>query len=213
MGESDVDRPGVSGQADVTLVARGITVTASVDEAGPSILVLRPARGALPRDTTVKLGDAVEVFWVRGDEERMVSAAVSDVETGDGPRWYLAVSGPSERSKRRRTVRARVELRVRIPWAGGHMVGQTVDLSEAGARVQVDGWGVPPEPGDAVTTGIDLDSGGIYLDVRGEIVRQQFRGVQWLLAIRFTDPPERVQDRLRQRVFQSLREERARANS
>ena len=69
---------------------------------------------------------------------------------------------------------------------------------------------MPPEPGNPVTIGIDLD--GSILDVRGEIARQQFRGVQWLLAIRFTAPPERVQDLLRQRVFQSLREERARAD-
>jgi hypothetical protein len=76
--------------------------------------------------------------------------------------------------------------------------------------VLVDGWGLPPEPGAPVTVGINLD--GAALDVRGDIVRQQFRAVQWLLAIRFTDLSERVQDRLRRRVFQSLREERARAN-
>jgi c-di-GMP-binding flagellar brake protein YcgR len=140
----------------------------------------------------------------------MLSAAVSEVETQSGPRWHLSVSGPSERSQRRRTVRARVELPVWIPWAGGEMVGQTLDLSEAGTRVLVDGWGVLPEPGDPVTISIDL--GGSNLEVRGEIVRQQMRGVQWLLAMHFTAPPERTQDRLRQRVFQSLREERARAN-
>jgi hypothetical protein len=211
MGELEFDRPEESGEADVTLVARGITVTASVDESGASMMVLKPMLGTLPRDATVKKGDVVEVYWVRGDEERMLSAAVSDVETVGGPRWYLSVSGPSERSQRRRTVRARVKLPVRIPWAGGEMVGQTMDLSEAGTLVLVDGWGVPPEPGNPVTIGIDL--GGSTVDVRGEIVRQQFRSVQWLLAVRFTDLPERVQDRLRQRVFQSLREERARANS
>jgi hypothetical protein len=210
MGELDAERPAESVEADVTLVARGITVTASVDESGVSLLVLRPMLGALPPDTSVKQGDAVEVYWVRGDEERMLSAAVSDVETGGGHRWYLSVSGPSERSQRRRTVRARMKLPVGIPWAGGRMVGATMDLSEAGTLVLVDGWGVPPEPGDPVTIGIDLDGG--VLDVRGEIVRQEFRAVQWLLAIRFTDSSEPVQDRLRQRVFQSLREERARAN-
>ena len=210
MGEQDVDRPEESVEADVTLVARGITVTASVDESGASVLVLKPMLAALPQDTTVKPGDAVEVYWVRGDEERMLSAAVSDVETVGGRRWHLSVSGPSERSQRRRTVRARVTLPVRIPWAGGEMVGETLDLSEAGTLVLVDGWGLPPEPGDPVTVGIDLD--GTALDVRGEIVRQQLRAVQWLLAIRFTDLSERVQDRLRRRVFQSLREERARAS-
>ena len=207
MGETDADRPERTAEADVTLVARGITVTASVDESGASTMVLNPTLGSVPSEVTVKPGDAVEVYWVSGDEERMLSAAVTGVETGGGARWHLAVSGPSERSQRRRTVRARVELPVAIPWAGGEMVGHTLDLSEAGTLVLVDGWGVPPEPGDLVVVGLDLD--GTVLDVSGHVVRQQFRSVQWLLAIHFTDTLERVQDRLRQRVFQALREERA----
>jgi hypothetical protein len=210
MGELEDDRPEESSKADVTLVARGITVTASVEESGVSFVVLKPVLGSLPRDTTVKHGDAVEIYWVRGDEERMLAAAITEVEGGRDPRWHLSVKGPSERSQRRRTVRARVDLPVRIPWAGGEMVGRTVDLSEAGTLALVDGWGLPPEPGAPVL--LDLDLGGTIQDVRGEVVRQQTRGVQWLLAIRFTDPSERVQDRLRQRVFQALREERARAN-
>ena len=210
MGEADADRPGQTTEADVTLVARGITVTAGVDESAASTLVLRPLLGSLPSGVTVKPGDPVEVYWVRGDEERILSAAVTGVETGTGARWHLSVTGPSERSQRRRTVRARVELPVAIPWAGGEMVGHTIDLSEAGTLVLVDGWGVPPEPGNPVVVDLDLD--GTSLDLPGQVVRQQFRSVQWLLAIQFTDTVERVQDRLRQRVFQALREERAVAN-
>jgi PilZ domain-containing protein len=210
MGELDGDRPGQSVEADVTLVARGITVTAAVHESSTHLLVLKPLLGTVPRDTTVKVGDAVEVFWVRGDEERMLSGSVSEVETGRSPRWYLSVNGPSERSKRRRTVRARVELPVRIPWAGGEMVGQTQDLSESGTLVLVDGWGLPPEAGNPLTVSLNL--GSSHLDIRGEVLRQQSRAVQWLLAIRFTNTSESVQDRLRARVFQALREERARAN-
>jgi hypothetical protein len=211
MSELDDDRPEASAQADVTLVARGITVTAAVHESSTKLLVLKPMLGSLPRDTAVKVGDAVEVFWVRGDEERMLAAAVSEVETDRGARWYLSVDGPSERSKRRRTVRARVELPVQIPWAGGEMVGRTHDLSESGTLALVDGWGLPPEPGAQIMVSLNL--GQSYLDVRGEVLRQQFRAVQWLLAIRFTNTTESVQDRLRRRVFQALREERARLNS
>jgi hypothetical protein len=210
MGELDIDWPRESTEADVTLVARGITVTASVAESNASVLVLQPNLGTLPREATVRPGDPVEVYWVRGDEERMLSAAVSDVEARAGARWVLSVRGPSERSRRRRTVRARVELPVQIPWAGGEMVGHTLDISESGALVLVDGWGLPPEPGDPVTVSIDIEGG--VLAVRGAIVRQQFRAVQWLLAVRFTDASERIQDRLRQRVFQALREERAKAH-
>lgn len=69
---------------------------------------------------------------------------------------------------------------------------------------------MPPEPGNPVVVDLDLD--GTSLDLPGQVVRQQFRSVQWLLAVQFTDTLERVQDRLRQRVFQALREERALAN-
>jgi len=211
MNELDGDLPEPSTTADVTLVARGVTVTANVEESGVSALVLRPTVDTLADVTTVKDGDAVEVYWVRGEEERMLSAAVSRVEVGSGPRWHLQVKGPSERSQRRRTVRAQVELSVRIPWAGGAMVGQTIDLSESGTRVVVDGWGLPPEPGNPVSVHLALDDGD--LDLPAEVVWQRMRGAQWMIAVRFTALPERVEDRLRRRVFQILREERAAANA
>ncbi|MGY1773864.1 hypothetical protein [Blastococcus sp. SYSU D00813] len=39
----------------------------------------------------------------------------------------------------------------------------------------------------------------------------QSRGPDWSLGLRLLDPAERDQDRLRRRVFQALREERARS--
>jgi len=210
MSEPDVDWPEENSEADVTLVTRGITVTACVDESGASALVLRPTAEAYAASMSVKPGDPVEVIWVRGDEERSLPAQMSRVEREDGLRWHLTVTGPSERSQRRRAVRARVELDVRIPWGGADLPGRTVDLSEAGARVLVDGWGLPPDPGSQVTIGFDLD--GRFLDLRGEVVWQQSRGAQWLMALRFVAPPEPVQDRLRRRVFQQLRDDRAKAD-
>jgi c-di-GMP-binding flagellar brake protein YcgR len=35
------------------------------------------------------------------------------------------------------------------------------------------------------------------------------RGARWVISIRFTNMQEKDQDRLRRRVFQALREERA----
>jgi c-di-GMP-binding flagellar brake protein YcgR len=43
------------------------------------------------------------------------------------------------------------------------------------------------------------------------VVRLQARGASWLLSLRFLNMQERDQDRVRRRVFQALREERARA--
>jgi c-di-GMP-binding flagellar brake protein YcgR len=111
------------------------------------------------------------------------------------------------RSQRRRAVRAWVELPIVLPWAGVTLTGKTADLSEAGARVLVDGWGLPPERGVRTRLSITLDDKGI-VDLNAEIVRNQTRGAQWVLAMRFLDVSERDEDRLRKRVFQALREHR-----
>jgi c-di-GMP-binding flagellar brake protein YcgR len=42
------------------------------------------------------------------------------------------------------------------------------------------------------------------------VIRQQSRGARWLMSLRFLNLEERDGDRLRRRVFQALREERAR---
>jgi hypothetical protein len=75
-------------------------------------------------------------------------------------------------------------------------------------RVAVEGFGIPPEPGTALDVVVSLDDGP--LTARGEVMRFQTRGGRWLLSIRFVDLPDRDADRLRRRVFQALREERAR---
>ena len=45
---------------------------------------------------------------------------------------------------------------------------------------------------------------------KAEVVRTQARGARWVMSIRFTNIQEKDQDRVRRRVFQALREERAR---
>ena len=56
-----------------------------------------------------------------------------------------------------------------------------------------------------------LDLGEGSMKLVGEILRQQSRGARWLMSIRFLGLQEKDEDRLRRRVFQALREERARA--
>src|ERR671928_111599 len=86
--------------------------------------------------------------------------------------------------------------------------GEAVDMSENGMRALIDGWGLPPEPGMKVDLTLDLGDGS--MKVLGEILRQQSRGARWLMSIRFLGLQEKDEDRLRRRVFQALREERAR---
>ena len=210
MIDFDLDRPRVSTSADVTLVSRGVTVTARVDSSSADRVVVGPADdGTAWLDSAVAAGDPAELYWVGAHEEWTLAGSVAEVEAGDIPRWHIAVSGPAERSQRRKAVRAAVELPVEIPWAGAAMTGTTVDLSESGMRALMDGWGLPPEPATRARATITLDESTV--DLQGEIVWTSFRGPRWLVAMKFLRVPENVADVLRRRVFQALRDERAAA--
>lgn len=51
------------------------------------------------------------------------------------------------------------------------------------------------------------------VSARAEVVWHQARGARWWISLRFLDLPEKEQDRVRRRVFQAMREERARHSS
>jgi PilZ domain len=203
--DENLHRPEESGSADVTLVARGVTVTASVEVSSTGLVVVRPATALA--EGKLEPGEAVELYWVGGHEERTLGGTVSSVAGNEDSLWHIAVSGMAERSQRRKAVRARVGLEVLIPWAGGQMTGTTVDLSESGRRALLDGWGLPPTPGTQTQVSLTLDDALVHL--RGTIVWTSIRGAQWLVAMQFLDVPEQAADLLRRRVFQALRDERA----
>ena len=204
MTESDAGRPDVSSKADVTLVTQGITVTASVEVSSEMGLIVRPT-GGWAANAPVEPGNPVEVYWVSGYEERTLPARVAEVE--DEHSWRLTPTGPAERSERRKAVRGRLELPIVIPWAGSLLSGMTIDVSEGGLKALLDGWGLPPDPGTRTSLSVTFEDG--VLDLTGEVVWHHARGAQWVVAIRFHDVTEKVADRLRRRVFQALREERA----
>ena len=208
MIDLDLDRPRTSTSADVTLVSRGVTVTACVELASADVVVVTPSTGGLEwLAGSVAPNDPTELYWIGGHEEWTLKGTLVEVEDGDSPRWHIAVTGNAERSQRRKAVRGRVQLPVLIPWAGALMTGTTVDLSENGMRALMDGWGVPPEPATAATATLTLDE--TTVELRGQIVWTTARGARWLMAMKFTDIPEHIGDALRRRVFQALRDERA----
>ena len=59
------------------------------------------------------------------------------------------------------------------------------------------------------TTQLTLDVDDALIHLTGEIVWNNERGAQWLMAMKFLDVPEKAADLLRKRVFQALRDERA----
>ena len=208
--DHDVDRPDASTQADVTLVSRGITVTACVERSDEFGLVVRPSGTVRTWEGSLKPGDPVEVYWVSGYEERTLPATVASIDPAERPSWRLQPTGPAERSQRRKAVRAQAELPVVMPWAGALLTGTTVDISEGGMKALVDGWGLPPDAGTPLRVTVTLEE-GVSLDVHGEVVWTSDRGTkQWILAVRFTQVSERDGDTLRRRVFRALREERSR---
>ena len=208
MSDPGDDHPVVDGATDVTSVLRGLSVNARVETAGADAIVVRPSVGDFVGQDVVAVGEEVEVFWQRAAGGRALRAVVTRVEYGAVPRWYLSVTSPAVDRQRRIAVRCRVGLPVTVTLNGVDLAGESRDLSEAGLRVVAEGYGTAPDAGTVLGVTVRLEDGVAWY--RSEVVRVQTRGPDWLLSLRFVDPAERDQDRLRRRVFQALREERAR---
>jgi hypothetical protein len=202
-----VDHPEEQTEAEITLVGRGISVTARVEVVQNDMISVRPSVGEFVEQVVVKVGDVVEVFWKNDEGQRALPAVVTDVEQGAVVRWRMRATGPAEHSQRRKAVRGRVVVPLEAGYGAVELKGETVDLSEAGVRGQFEGFGAPPEAGAKLDLIIKLEEGPIQL--KAEVVRNQARGASWLMSIRFLSIQEKDQDKVRRRVFQALREERA----
>jgi hypothetical protein len=205
-----VDHPEEQGEADVMLTGRGVSVNCRVEFVNDDVIVVRPSVSDYQDQAVVVAGNEVEVFWRGPEDQRMVPATVLAVEHGAVVRWRLRATGPAESSQRRKAVRARVVLPIEAGYLSYEMTGESIDLSEAGMRVTLDGMGLPPDPGSMLDLVIKLETDEIR--TKAEVIRQQARGARWLMSLRFLDLEEREGDKLRRRVFQALREERARAS-
>ena len=204
-----VDHPEEQSDADVTLAARGISVNARVEFVGDGVVVVRPSAGEYVDQSVVVPGDKVDVYWKSTGTRRVLPADVLEAESGAVVRWRLQITGPAEESQRRTAVRGRIVLPVTVGYGSVELTGETLDLSENGVRAQFEGFGVLPEPGAPLDLVVGLEDG--ELRTKAEVVRAQARGVRWLMSIRFVGIQEKDQDRVRRRVFQALREERARS--
>jgi hypothetical protein len=208
MSEPGIDHPEVDGEAQVSLPGRGITVSSRVESVDGDVLALRPSVGEFVDQSVVGQGTVVEVQWQRPDDQRVAPAEVVVVEAGAVLRWRLRMTGPAEVTQRRKAVRGRVVVPVEVGLGNMELKGESGDLSEDGARIMLDGFGMQPEPGDSVDLRIDLEDGTVV--ATAEVIRVAARGARWSLSTRFLDIKEKDQDRVRRRVFQALREERAR---
>jgi c-di-GMP-binding flagellar brake protein YcgR len=202
-----VDHPEEQTEAEVTLTGRGISVSSRVEVVQNEYISVRPSVGEFVDQVVVKVGDVVELFWKTDDSQRALPAEITDVEQGAVVRWRMRATGPAEASQRRKAVRGRVTVPIVAEYGSIDLKGETVDLSEAGLRAEFEGLGAPPESGAKLDLLVSLEDGAFRS--KAEVVRTQARGARWVMSIRFTNIQEKDQDRLRRRVFQALREERA----
>jgi PilZ domain len=205
-----VDHPEVEGEAEITLTGRGISVSARVEAVYDDNVVVRPSAGEFVDQVVVAVGNPVEIFWKAPEDTRALPAEVTGVEHGAVLRWRLRTTGPAEVSQRRGAVRGRVKVPVEAGYGSFELKGETADLSEAGTRLVMEGFGMLPDNGTTMDLQIQLEDG--VLKVKAEVVRVVARGATWTMSMRFLGIEERDQDRIRRRVFQALREERARLN-
>jgi c-di-GMP-binding flagellar brake protein YcgR len=202
-----VDHPVEQTEAEVTLTGRGISVSTRVEVVHDGFIAVRPSVGEFVDQVVVRVGDAVEVFWKGEDAQRALPAEITEVEQGAVVRWRMRMTGPAETSQRRKAVRGRVNVPVEADHGAIDLKGTAMDLSEAGLRAEFEGLGAPPEAGAKLLLVVHLEDGDIK--TKAEVVRTQAKGARWVMSIRFVDIQERDQDRVRRRVFQALREERA----
>lgn len=205
-----VDHPQEQGEATVELVGRGIAVSSRVELVASGVISVRPSVGEFVEQAVVNVGDEVLIFWKGEEETRSVPAQVLSVEQGAVVRWRMQLTGPAEVTQRRSAVRGRLTVPVEAGLGSVELKGETIDLSENGLRATFEGFGVPPEAGQPLDLVVSLEDGDVR--AKAEVVRFQGRGAAWLMSIRFVRIDERDQDRVRRRVFQALREERARKN-
>jgi c-di-GMP-binding flagellar brake protein YcgR len=205
-----VDHPEEQSEAEVTLAGRGISVSSRVERVRDDVITVRPSVGEFVDQVVVQPGDVVEIFWRGRDFQRALPAEVIGVEQSVLVRWRLRRTGPTQESQRRQAVRGRVSVPVQVEYQATDLKGTTVDLSEAGIRAAFEGFGVLPEAGTELVLALQLEDGPVK--AKAEVVRTQARGTQWLMSIRFVAIAEKEQDRVRRRVFQALREERARTS-
>jgi hypothetical protein len=200
--------PGVDAAADVALLGPGLSFPSRVESASRSVFVVRPSLGAFADRGLARVGEAAEIFWYSPEGRMGCPTRLTSVGEEPTARWVLDATGEIAPAQRRQAVRARVTLPVTVAQGDGVLAGDTVDLSEGGLRLVVEGPVPPPDPGTRTTVRLDL--GGEAVVSAAEVIRLRAHDGRWVLSLRFVDLPERDGDQLRRRVFQALREERAR---
>ena len=201
------DLPEADSEAHISLVGRAVSLSSRVESAEGDVIVVRPSVGEYGDQSVVSVDTPLEVSWVDKEGRRALPTEVVSVDHGVVVRWRLRVTGPVQHVQRRSAVRGRVGIPVTVGFGAVELTGETLDLSEGGVRASVEPFGTAPGPGAPLDVILHLDA---EISTQGELVRyQEARNGNWVMSIRFLHLKEKDEDRSRRRVFEALREERA----
>jgi hypothetical protein len=127
-----------------------------------------------------------ELVWVTAGELRVAPAQVVEVldaaDPGEAPGWRVALLGPPAAGQRREAVRASVHWPLDVADAGGaagSLVGETVDVSEAGVRARVRAEGGAARPHRWQEVVLTLRTAGGELVVPASVRRVQDADPPW----------------------------------
>jgi len=225
--EPGIDFPETREPVDVQAASRGDALTSFVESSGDGEIVVSVAVDRSGRRVRLEAGEDLQLVWKGPEGLRARPVQLLEVILGDEPTWRLKPVGPAARGQRRNAVRSPLSLPVEIALGQSQVIGETVDVSEAGLRVLL----TPatgsrttheaPEDGDAAAPAAEAPRPeiGAVLDLvlavneqqapirsKVEVVRTHPRTDRLLeLSVRFIGLPEGEEDRIRARVFTELR--------
>jgi hypothetical protein len=228
--EPGIDFPEIREPVDVQAASRGDALTSFVEAGGDGEIVVSVAVDRSGRRVRLEVGEDLQLVWKGPEGLRARPVQLLEVVLGDEPTWRLKPVGPAARGQRRNAVRAPLSLPVETSLGQSQVIGETVDVSEAGLRVLLtpatgsrtrQGAQEAPEDGDAAAPATDAPrpETGAVLDLvlaiseqqapvrsKVEVVRTHHRNDRFIeLSVRFIGLPEGEQDRIRARVFTELR--------
>ena len=174
------------------------------------IVVAEPSSSGAPSPSGL-VGRRAELVWTDTEGSRALPVELSAVQQAAVPLWHFRALGPPVVNQRRTAVRVPLHLAVQLRGAKRAVAGATLDVSEAGLRCLVDGTVADlPVTGEVVPMTLLLQGDKDPIELEGEVVMLRQRSDASLtIVLAFVGLEGRDQNRLRARVFDELRNRRA----
>jgi len=208
---SNIGHPTTSTPAEVRFAVTGggfLGLVAASDR--KRIVVAQPASADAPSPSAL-IGRRAHLVWTDSEGSLALPVELSAVQHSTVPLWHFRALGPPVVDQRRAAVRVPLHVPVQLRGAKRAIAGATLDVSEIGLRCLVEGTVEDlPVTGETVPMTLLLQGDSDPLDVHGEVVMLRQRSDASLtVVLAYVGLEGRAQDRLRARVFEEMRERRA----